>query len=66
MVEANFILVMSAYVTPEFQQNQVITKEILSPVLLKRDLVTPPDRQVYVLSRLPTGEYIITPEGIKK
>jgi len=60
-VEAQFTPVLSAYVTAQYQQTEIIRGEIVSPVLLQKNLATLTDTQEYTLSMAPGGAFVLTP-----
>lgn len=60
-VEAVFTPTLSAYATSDYQETQLITGEIISPVLLKQDLALLPDTQLYNILKNPDGSYSIVP-----
>jgi len=62
-VVATYTPILSAYVTSDYQQTQLITGEIVSPVLLNQNLAYLPAEQVYTLKRnFPDGSYKIVAE----
>lgn len=61
-VDAVFTPMLSVYATSDYQQTELITGEIVSPVLLNQNLAYLPLEQVYTLKRNPDGSYIIVPE----
>jgi len=61
-VQAVFTPILSVYATAQYQQTQLITGEIVSPVLLNTNLATLPTQQVYTLYQNPDGSYTIKPD----
>jgi len=61
-VEAVYTPMLSVYATSDYQQTEVITGEIVSPVLLNQNLANLPPEQVYNLKRNPDGSYRIVAE----
>jgi len=60
-VAAKYTPTMSAYVTSNYVQTEIITGEIISPILLTTNLATLPDTQVFDLSANSDGSYSILP-----
>ncbi|KDR77683.1 hypothetical protein GALMADRAFT_410617 [Galerina marginata CBS 339.88] len=59
-IQAEFTPIISAYVTSDYQQTQLITGQIVSPVLLNQNLALLPTQQLYTLSMKSDGSYFIT------
>jgi len=60
MVEAIFTPTLTAYVTMEYTQTQIIRGVIVSPVLLTQDLAALKPTTTYVLSLLSSGAFALT------
>ena len=59
-VDAVYTPMLSTYVTSDYEQTEIITGEIVSPVLLNQNLANLPPEQMYTLKRNPDGSYAIT------
>jgi hypothetical protein len=65
-VQAIFTPILSAYVTMEYKQTQIIRAEILSRVLLTEDLAVLEDTTTFVLSMSPSGAFVLTQANAAK
>ena len=57
---SSFTPVLSVYATLDYQETQLITSEIVSPLLLQQNLAVLPRQQVYTLTTNPdSGSYYL-------
>ena len=66
-IEAEFTPILSAYVTSQYQQSQIINGEIISPVLWTQNLALLPNKITdLTLSKDGTGQYHLVVKTAKR